>query len=418
MSATRAGFARMELSGARAGVELVGYPNRDGPATGVRHPLQARALALESSGSRVAVCALELCTVEEDIVAAARERVAARGLVPADALLVTATHTHSGPRDADPSAFPDGLDAAIETVVAQACERLEPAVVGVGWGALHGRSINRVRLEEPVDPALLVLRVDAADGRPLGLVHAFGCHPVVLGPDNRLVSGDWPAWSARLLEQRLGEDAVVLFLQGASGDVNPLTDGVRARLDERRVVASTAQLDYYGPATPPFAIGDRIGGTVAELEALGAAVADEAWRVRDGVATGDAGALWTRRVTVELPHPPAAEPGAMTAGHHHPRAQRGAPLEVTLIGLDGPGLVLVGEPGELFAATGVELRRALRGAGVRHAFALGFANGRRMYLPPRHAFADGGYEVEWARTNGIPETVQDDVRAAVLEALA
>ena len=276
MSMTRAGFARIELSGAQAGVELVGYPNREGPATGVLHPLQARALVLESSGSRIAVCVLELCNVEQDIVAAARERVAARGLVSADALLVTATHTHSGPRDADPCAFPDGLDAAIEAVVAQACERLERAVIGVGWGTLHGYAINRVRLEEPVDPALLVLRVDATDGRPLGLVHAFGCHPVVLGPDNRLVSSDWPGWSARLLEQRLGKGAVALFLQGASGDVNPLTDGVRARLAERHVVSSTAQLGYYGPATPPFAIGDRSGGAVAELEALGAAVADEA----------------------------------------------------------------------------------------------------------------------------------------------
>ena len=416
MSATRAGFARIELSGARAGVELVGYANREGSATGVRvSAAGARACAGVERVARRDLCALELCFVEEDIVAAARERVAARGLVPAGALLVTATHTHSGPRDADPAVFPGGLDALVEQAVAQACARLEPARLGVGWGAVHGHSINRRRLEDPVDPALLVLRIDAVDGRPLGLVHAFGCHPVVLGPDNRLVSADWPGHACRRLEAALGQDAVALFLQGASGDVNPLTEGVRARLDERRVVVSTALLDhYYGPDAPPWQIGDRRGGTDAELEALGRAVADEALRVRDGVATGDAGTLWTRRVTVELAHPPTVEPGAMTVGHHHPRASRGAPLDVTLIGLDGPGLVLVGEPGELFAATGVELRRALRGAGVRHAFALGFANGRRMYLPPRHAFADGGYEIEWARTNGIPETVQDDVCTRVL----
>jgi hypothetical protein len=411
-----AGFGKVELTGAVAGVELVGYANREGPATGVRDPLFARALVLESGGARVAVCAVELCYVQEDVVAAARERIATRGLVPADALLVTATHTHSGPYDADPVSFPDGLDVLVEAAVAQACERLEPAAIGVGSGVLHGHSINRCRLEEPVDPALSVLRVDAADGRPLGLMHAFGCHPVVLGPDNRLVTSDWPGHSARLLESRLGGDVVALFLQGASGDVNPLTDGVRAQLDAGREVHAN-ELRYYGPGGPAFEIGDRTGGTFEEMELLGSAVADEALRVHRGIVPGEAGALWTRQLTIELPAPPDVEPGAATIGHHHPRVARGTPLRVMLIGVDGPGVVLLGQPGELFADTAVELRRAARGAGVRHLLVLGFANGRRMYLPPRHAFADGGYEVEWAQANGIPETLQDDVRARVVEAL-
>jgi neutral ceramidase len=415
----RAGFGKVELVGAAAGVELVGYANREGRALGVHDALHARALVLEAEGERIALCAVELCYVQEDVVAAARDRVAARRLVPADALLVAATHTHSGPFDADPASFPEGLDALVEQAVAQACERLEPARVGVGWGMLHGHSVNRRRLEDPVDPALLVLRVDAADGRSLGLVHAFGCHPVVLGPDSRLVSGDWPAASCRRREAALGDGAVALFLQGASGDVNPLTEGVRARLGEGRTVASTALLDdYYGPSTPPWEIGDRRGGTVAETEALGRAVADEALRVQRGIAASPSGGVWTRRLALELPPPPAVEASAMTAGHHHPRVPRGTPLEVMLVGLDGPGLVLVAQPGELFVESAVALRRALRAGGVRHPFALGCANGRRVYLPPRSAFPDGGYEVEWARTNGMPETLQDDVRALVLAALA
>jgi neutral ceramidase len=403
----RAGFGKVELVGAAAGVELVGYANREGGALGVHDALHARALVLEADGERVALCAVELCYVQEDVVAAARDRVAGRRLVPADALLVAATHTHSGPYDADPAAFPEGLDVLIEQAVAQACERLEPARVGVGWGTLHGHSISRRRLEDPVDPALLVLRVDAADGRPLGLAHAFGCHPVVLGPDSRLVSGDWPAACCRRLEAALGDSAVALFLQGGSGDVNPLTAGVRAQLDEGRAVAAQVD-DYYGTSTPAWEIGDRRGGTVA----------DAALRVRRGIAADGSGGVWTRRLELELPSSPAVEPGAMTVGHHHPRVPRGTPLEVMLVGLDGPGLVLVAQPGELFVESAVELRRALRAAGVRHPFALGCANGRRVYLPPRSAFLDGGYEVEWARTNGMPETLQDDVRALVLAALA
>jgi hypothetical protein len=90
---------------------------------------------------------------------------------------------------------------------------------------------------------------------------------------------------------------------------------------------------------------------------------------------------------------------------------------VMLVGIDGPGLVLVGQPGEVFGDTGVDLRQALRNAGVAHPFVVGYANGFRLYLPPRHAFPDRGYEVEWAWSFNISETLQDDIRARVLDAI-
>jgi hypothetical protein len=71
----------------------------------------------------------------------------------------------------------------------------------------------------------------------------------------------------------------------------------------------------------------------------------------------------------------------------------------------------------VFAQTGVDLRRRLRMAGVRHPFVVGYANGWRAYLPPADAFAEGGYEVDWARAMRHPERLQDDVRALVVGAL-
>ncbi len=88
-----------------------------------------------------------------------------------------------------------------------------------------------------------------------------------------------------------------------------------------------------------------------------------------------------------------------------------------VVGIDGPGIVLVGQPGEFFADTGVNLRAALRHAGVAHLFMVGYANGWRLYLPPQHAFPDGGYEVGWAWAHRLSETLQDDIRARVLEAV-
>jgi hypothetical protein len=249
----------------------------------------------------------------------------------------------------DAACWPHGVDAPIAAAVAQACERLTPARVGAGWGSLAGHTVNGRRLEDPVDRAVLVRRVDDTAGAPLGLYYGFACHPVVLGADNREVSADRPGQAARILEQELGPVAV--FGQGACADVNPLTARVRER------IASA---------------GDRD-------------------------ATCDTGPL---------------------GGHGVPRAAPDEPLDVMLVGLVGPGVLLLGQPGEVFAETGVDLRRELREAGVRHPFVVGCANGWRAYLAPRSAYPEGGYEVDWAVAMRHPEILQDDIRALVVGALA
>jgi neutral/alkaline ceramidase-like enzyme len=417
----RAGFGKVALL-VPDDVELVGYPNREARSTGVHEPLHARALVFEARGERVALCSVDLCWVSEETVGAARERLAARGAVPRDRLFVSATHTHSGPLDDDVACFPDGLDALVEQAVARACDRLAPARVGAGWGMLHGHALNRRRLEDPVDPAVFAIRVDGEDGRALGVYYGFACHPVVMGPDSNLVSGDWPAIASRLLEAELGEGSVAVFGQGACADVNPLTPSVLARLAGGRLVDSTAQRLYYGPDEPVFAVGDRIGGTPEETARIGEAVAREARRVHRGIAPGDVERLWTRQLEVDpVSRTPASGtpiPGHMAhAWKHASLFERKDPLEVMLVGIDGPGIVLVGQPGEVFGDTGVDLRQALRNAGVAHPFVVGYANGFRLYLPPRHAFPDRGYEVEWAWSFNISETLQDDIRARVLDAI-
>lgn len=423
MSSLRAGFGTADLSASIAGAELVGYANREGGATGAHDPLLARAMVLEAGGARVAVCGLDLCYVGEDVVAAARDRLESRSLVSPDALFVSASHTHSGPHDADPAAFPGGLPALIEAAVAQACERLEPARIGAGYGMVDGVAVNRRRLEEPIDPCLMVVRVDSAAGRPLGVWYGYACHPVVLGPDNRLASADWVGSCSRALESQLGDGAVAVFGQGACADVNPMTDAVRARLAAGPTVSSAGFL-YSGSADGvPWEIGDRTGGTFAEADHIGAVVAAEALRVHRGIAVGDAERVWARRLLAELA---AERPLTPEIDPEHPchewdggvRARREQPLETMLLGVDGPGILLAGQPGEVFVQTGVSLRRELRAAGFAHSFVVGCANGWRLYLPPREAFADGGYEVDWARVLGLPERLQDDFRTLVRAALA
>jgi neutral ceramidase len=416
---THAGFAKVELSSpAMVGAELMGYSNREGGATGIHDPLFVRALVIEHDGERVVLCGLDLCVIGDDVVAAARERVTRAAGIPSERVFISTTHTHSGPLDDDAQCWPEGLDAKIADCVTQACEQLVPARVGAGWGMLHGHSFNRRRFEDEVDPAVLVIRADDLEGNTLGLYYGFGCHPVVLGSDTLEVSGDFAGLCSLALEDELGGDAVAIFAQGGAGDVNPFTAGVRAQLDQGRQVFSKLEwLGYYGPvpAEPGTDIGDREGGTFAEAEDLARALADEVLRVHRGIEPGEVTGVWTHRVPVARPQPPETEHEHPLHGHGTPRVPLDEPLEILLVGIDGPGIVLVGQPGEPFSETTIRLRRELRIAGVPYGFAVGYANGWRAYLPPDHAIPDGGYEVAWAQMLGLPETLQAEILAGVLD---
>ena len=75
-------------------------------------------------------------------------------------------------------------------------------------GFLYGYSINRRWLDRPIDPSLSVIRVDEVDGQPLAIVGNYACHAVVLGYDNLLISGDWPGYASRYLENDFGGDFI------------------------------------------------------------------------------------------------------------------------------------------------------------------------------------------------------------------
>ncbi len=236
----------------------------------------------------------------------------------------------------------------------------------------------------------------------------------MLGPDNLSISADWPASCGAEIEDTLGTDAVAIFLQGAGADVNPVTAQVRKRLTDGRPVVSSTEASYYGHAADDFelSVGNRFGGAFEEAEAFGKVVAAEVLRTVAGVELGPVRRVWTVPLTIAADGEP--DPSEPLAGIVGPRVPPGTPLEVMLVGIDGPGILIAGQPGELFARSGARLRRHLRHAGVPFPVLVAHANGRRGYLPPADAFPEGGYEVSWARSCGIPADVQDEIAREVL----
>ncbi|MCP4646014.1 MAG: hypothetical protein GY851_36560 [bacterium] len=218
-------------------VGMWGYSDRPGPSTGTLDPLHARALALKASEATAVIVTLDLGRVP---LPEACARIKARAkAVGVDHVILTASHTHHAPAMDDPSQdYLGTIEKSIGDAIEDAVGHLAPARIGVGRSDFdigHNRRIvtpddecimiwrNEDRLPtEPVDHEAGLIRIDTADGTTLALLVNHACHPVVMGPDNRQFSADWPGEMARLVKESTGAEC--LFLQGGCGDINPYLD--------------------------------------------------------------------------------------------------------------------------------------------------------------------------------------------------
>lgn len=244
----KAGFGRSDLT-PRLGVQLAGYgPYRNRAAKEILTPIFARAAVIEDGPRRVILLSIESCGAPRPL--AERIRRAAAAAVPGakpDDVFAGSTHSHSTPAVGGTFGWGE-LDALyVETLparVAAAAAAAWAARTEVEWrhalAPCEGIAVNRetdagfamnadfaARMDpawrpehpEQTDPTVRVLAAYAG-GRLVGLLHHFGCHPVVYGEKTASIHGDYPGLASLELE-RTFPGSVALFFPGALGDINP-----------------------------------------------------------------------------------------------------------------------------------------------------------------------------------------------------
>lgn len=205
---------------------LGGYNTRGNtPYARVLDPVTARALVVDVGGTKLGLVSLEVVVVPASLRHAVEAAAAPLGL---GALVVTATHTHSGPggywdkwiaEEIGLAAYDPRVEAHL---VLKAKEALEAAVrsltpARVAWARLQSNySTNRALPHGVVDQLLTGIRFDALDGAPLARWITYASHPTMLPQEPVELSADWPGSLSRAMEADTG--AVVLFTQGAGGD--------------------------------------------------------------------------------------------------------------------------------------------------------------------------------------------------------
>ncbi|WP_051267125.1 hypothetical protein [Nakamurella lactea] len=420
------GFAGLVGMAQRDVTPPVGIRNRNwGPATvdiaeGVHRPFLLVALALRAAdgGDPVVVIGVDATwwrrvsdfTETRDLLL--REL----GLSEQN-LLFSLSHTHAGAvLGAGHATLPGGelipgyLEELRQAAVAAGREALGALQPGaVQWATGHcdlaanreaqvdGRAVVGFDPTVTADDAVLVGRVTAADGRVLGTVVNYACHPTTLAWENRLLSPDYVGAMRETVEQATG--APCLFLQGASGDLAPREQyvGDVAVADRHGRALGHSALAALGTLPPPGS-----GWQLDRIVESGAPLA--CWRTAPVQLPGE---LATDRVEITMPLRPLptiqeleAEWADIDPLSRDERLSRARdlrdgyitgdtvihPLWTVRIG----DAVIVAHPGEAYAAFQTDLRDRFPDLAV---VAVNLTNGPGfVYLPTDEAYQRNAYQ--------------------------
>jgi hypothetical protein len=212
-------------------------------ATGVHRPLTATALYLAplDGGEARVVLGLDHCLLDRDEFGRVRAAVGRAVGIPPGNVLVTMSHTHgsawlSRSRGHLPGGdligpYLDDMAWRCATAAAAAKDAAAPATIVYGtarcslaahrdyWDEGSGQYVCGYNPGGPADDTVLVAKAVAEDGRLLGTVVNYACHPTTLAWENTLVSPDYVGAMREVVERATA--APCLFLQGASGDLGP-----------------------------------------------------------------------------------------------------------------------------------------------------------------------------------------------------
>ena len=246
----KVGLARVKITPEQP-VFMAGYASRDRPFASVHDELFAKALVLvDGRGTRAALVTTDLIGLSAEIADPIRQRIAEQTGIPANSVLLSSSHTHTGPTlSLDPKpregrsladnertvAYTKALQDQLVQVVADAAKDPQPARLAWGVGVVHfvmnrrEYTVDRgiilgVNPRGLADRSVPVLRIDGLDGSPRAIVFGAASHNTTLGPRDYEISGDYAGHAQRLVEAEW-PGVQAMFVLGCAGDANPYPRG-------------------------------------------------------------------------------------------------------------------------------------------------------------------------------------------------
>lgn len=393
--AWKAGVASVVIT-PQTNMWMAGYASRTNAADGKFHDLFAKALAIEDEkGARLVIVTVDLIGVPQALRLGLEKRVAARWKLPAEGLLLNASHTHSGPEfrvnrlpgwpDFKPTALSETygaeLEEKLERLIGAALDNRVPARLGYS-SARCGFAMNR-RLptpagfsnspnpDGPVDHSVPVLRVEDAAGKLRAVLFGYACHNTTLALYK--FSGDYAGFAQQYLEAD-HPGVTALFLAGCGGDQNPYPRGTVDLAQRHGRSLATAVEAALLPKAQPLSGPLRAAYGTVEIDYAPAPSREEFQRRTASKDRYEAQHAKQMLARIE-------RDGALPKSYP-------CPVQVVRFGKE---LTLVAIGGETVVDYSLRLKKSLASTGA-NVWVAGYSNDVMGYIPSRRVLLEGGYE--------------------------
>jgi len=412
----KAGVARAVITPEEP-IWMAGYGSRDHPSEGTLVDLWAKVLAIEDAkGKKVVLVTTDLLGIPKKMSDRIRDQLAIKYGLTRSQIILSSSHTHTGPvlMDALFDIYP--LDAKQIEVIRKYSNNLEKKIVALTGDAIHSMvpaqlfSLNGVTrfqvnrrnnneatlskqtdLNGPNDYAVPVLKVADASGNLIAVAFGYACHATVLSFYQ--FSGDYPGFAQIELE-KLHPGVTAMFFQGAGADQNPLP---------RRTVPLAQQY------------GRELAAAVERV------LNEDMKKLEPSISTAYS------EVNLTFSTPPTKEELMKIEKEAKGYEQRWAASQLTTIRKAGSLLTSYPYPvqiwklgdqpimtlgGEVVVQYAIELKR-LFGPEI---FVMGYANDEMAYIPSETVLKEGGYEGESSQmVYGMPSKWNSDIQVKILK---
>ncbi len=309
------------------------------PVTRKEGDLTVRALVLENGDTRVAIVSADFLGYPSVLGNKVRARV--KG-IPAQNILIGATHTHSAP---DCYGFP-GHDGKFSTdlkyldlvcnrmaeAINEATDKLQAAGLKIATGPAKGKIAFNYYAERLYDPRCHVIQAIGTDGKAFATLVNYAVHPEVIGSDEGILSPDLvgPLYD-RIREQGGG---IGIFMNSAQGGM--------------------VTADNRSP-------GGKDVRTWEECLRIGRLLADEALRIVQAAPTQNSPKLFCAAKTVSFPIDSPLLRAVMVASPlgYPTNDLNHATAQINLVNLGNAQILTI--PGEALPNIGYYLKRKMRG---------------------------------------------------------
>lgn len=402
--------------------------------------INARSLAVANGDTTIVIVVADSCMMPRPLLDDAKTLASKRTGIPADHILISATHAHSAPSsmgclgtDADPVYVPYLKERLAQAVVA-AVARLEPAKVGFGkanaaeftavrrWikrpdrvtedpfgnktvrATMHaGRNLDDVTGESgPEDPDLSLLSIQSLAGQPIAVLGNFSMHYY----GDRDISADYFGRFCEGFKNRVaaGTPFVGIMSHGCSGDIWRRDYTKPDSWDPKQTIQQYTDglLD----------IATRIYDSIEYLTDAEVGMAEQRMTLRYRVP--DKQRLeWAKNVVATMgDRLPETQPEIYAREQVILHERQGTEVVVQALRIGDIGIATT--PNETYAITGLKIKAA---SPFRHNMVIELANGGDGYIPPPEQHLFGGYNTWAARSAGLEVTAEPKITEAAISLL-